>query len=464
MGVQPIKTWSLMKQSLRNRFGVKNHEGQRQGQSKVKFMESLMVEESSKIKELSQPKFEENLKIHVVDKTSKEPSCIMNEKSIEIKENERVEEKERLVERTCIFDSISIFSKESEHLECSKEKVSLRKSLKIQERMKEENLPTRSEDKGRDKEEERGNLFKDLPISLSLNPSLINKKLHANLGNYDFWVENGTFLGVLSFQGFQVGEIMEEAIRDWFISKIAFEEESFHGFTSFYKKFIKDSCTIASRLMDVSKKKTIFPWKLCLLLVEIASNQAYYSPILYSSFEVDFCDNLLMSFDLTPLFVDHALSLAKVKKMEFVKLRTNIFKGGVEDINRESEEPKDLLNGLSTSMRLKKLKALVDNGMIVYMTEALKSKVDEFEDQGKHSKTYPTIDGRVALTVAGRLLRMGARRSPTYHARGESTKLGKATPILHTLKKNLDSQATPTMELAPQGRNRIWEIRLGLLN
>ncbi|KAI5653101.1 hypothetical protein M9H77_30288 [Catharanthus roseus] len=29
IGAQPIKTWSLRKQSLRNRFGVGNHEGQR---------------------------------------------------------------------------------------------------------------------------------------------------------------------------------------------------------------------------------------------------------------------------------------------------------------------------------------------------------------------------------------------------------------------------------------------------
>ncbi|KAI5664020.1 hypothetical protein M9H77_23343 [Catharanthus roseus] len=40
----------------------------------------------------------------------------------EIKEKERVENKERLVERLYIFDSISIISKESELLECSKEK------------------------------------------------------------------------------------------------------------------------------------------------------------------------------------------------------------------------------------------------------------------------------------------------------------------------------------------------------
>ncbi|KAI5682061.1 hypothetical protein M9H77_03289 [Catharanthus roseus] len=54
----------------------------------------------------------------------------MNEKSIEkeecneLKEKERMEEKGGLVERICIFDSNSIFSIESEHLECSKEKES----------------------------------------------------------------------------------------------------------------------------------------------------------------------------------------------------------------------------------------------------------------------------------------------------------------------------------------------------
>ncbi|KAI5662520.1 hypothetical protein M9H77_21843 [Catharanthus roseus] len=43
MGAQLIKIWSFMKQSLRNRFGVGNHEGQ-QGQAKVKFMEPSIVE------------------------------------------------------------------------------------------------------------------------------------------------------------------------------------------------------------------------------------------------------------------------------------------------------------------------------------------------------------------------------------------------------------------------------------
>ncbi|KAI5675911.1 hypothetical protein M9H77_06861 [Catharanthus roseus] len=54
MGVQPFKTWSLMKRSLRNRFGVGNHEGQKQGQAKGKIMESSMGEKSTKANKLSQ--------------------------------------------------------------------------------------------------------------------------------------------------------------------------------------------------------------------------------------------------------------------------------------------------------------------------------------------------------------------------------------------------------------------------
>ncbi|KAI5672852.1 hypothetical protein M9H77_13216 [Catharanthus roseus] len=58
------------------------------------------------------------------------------------------------------------------------------------------------------------------------------------------------------------------------------------------------------------------------------------------------------------------------------------------DMNQESQEAKDLMTGLSTSARLMKLKTLEDNNMNVYMMEALKSKVDEFEDQGKHPKLF----------------------------------------------------------------------------
>ncbi|KAI5668634.1 hypothetical protein M9H77_18487 [Catharanthus roseus] len=101
----------------------------------------------SKVNEIPQAQevVEESVVLHVKEEISIVEHCdFMRDKniekeSIEIKEKERVEDKERLVQRLCIFDSISIFSKESAHLECSKEKemnsyVCI--ILKIQVRMK----------------------------------------------------------------------------------------------------------------------------------------------------------------------------------------------------------------------------------------------------------------------------------------------------------------------------------------
>ncbi|KAI5653075.1 hypothetical protein M9H77_30262 [Catharanthus roseus] len=79
IGVQQIKIWSLMKQSLKNRFGVGNHVEQRQVQQKVKFMESLMVEEFLKIKELSQDKIEENLKIPCLGRVTQKGTLLYHE-------------------------------------------------------------------------------------------------------------------------------------------------------------------------------------------------------------------------------------------------------------------------------------------------------------------------------------------------------------------------------------------------
>ncbi|KAI5676873.1 hypothetical protein M9H77_07823 [Catharanthus roseus] len=225
MGAQPIKTWNLMKQSLRNRFGVGNHEEQRQGQPKVKFIELLMVEESPKIKELSEDKIIESLKIYVVKETSKEePCCIMNEKSIGIKEKERIESEylecstekeseleksERIKENECFIEKQE--SEKEEQRE--KEIVILEKSKEVNFYANETNPffaseslcvqnfedPSKGEDgkltykihkyydnvsnyvpcvlgikdQGRNMEKELGAIFEELPISLSLNPSLM---------------------------------------------------------------------------------------------------------------------------------------------------------------------------------------------------------------------------------------------------------------------------------------------------
>ncbi|KAI5653240.1 hypothetical protein M9H77_30427 [Catharanthus roseus] len=126
------------------------------------------------------------------------------------------------------------------------------------------------EDEGRSIEKELGAILEELSMKLSLIPSLMcyevsfyaikefllkdfenrmgnNLKLFqvnplafekSNLKKEAF--EQSTFPHLLckimsvethqvSFQGFQVGENMMQAIQDWLISKNAFEEKSFHG-------------------------------------------------------------------------------------------------------------------------------------------------------------------------------------------------------------------------------------------
>ncbi|KAI5666852.1 hypothetical protein M9H77_16705 [Catharanthus roseus] len=89
--------------------------------------------EFSKLNELRQAtiEVEESDVLHVKEELSNVEHCdFMNgmnnvkEEYIEIQEKERVEEKQRLVERSCIFDSFSTLSKESELLQCLKEKES----------------------------------------------------------------------------------------------------------------------------------------------------------------------------------------------------------------------------------------------------------------------------------------------------------------------------------------------------
>lgn len=77
----------------------------------------------------------------------------MSGKSIEIKEKERGEEKARLVERSCNFDSISIISKESEHL--SVPKRNRVKELEKSERVKENEYFEKQESEKKRKEKKR---------------------------------------------------------------------------------------------------------------------------------------------------------------------------------------------------------------------------------------------------------------------------------------------------------------------
>ncbi|KAI5649711.1 hypothetical protein M9H77_35716 [Catharanthus roseus] len=93
----------------------------------------------------------------------------------------------------------------------------------------------------------------------------------------------------------------------------AIKERSLHGFTSFYRKFIKDLITIARSLIDVTKKMNGFIWEIYSPHLEFAHNFT----ILYSSCEVDYGFKLLISFALMSLSIDHALSLDRKRKNKF---------------------------------------------------------------------------------------------------------------------------------------------------
>ncbi|KAI5676267.1 hypothetical protein M9H77_07217 [Catharanthus roseus] len=94
----------------------------------------------------------------------------------------------------------------------------------------------------------------------------------------------------LHFKEFLLKDFEKKMGTNLKLFKSAFEEGSFHDFTRFYKKFIKDLSTIASLLFGEPTKMT-----------------------------VDYDFKLLMSFDTLSLSIDHTLSLEEETKMEFVE-------------------------------------------------------------------------------------------------------------------------------------------------
>ncbi|KAI5663711.1 hypothetical protein M9H77_23034 [Catharanthus roseus] len=183
-GIATNQDLNLMKQALRSKFGVKTHEGQRQGQARVKLMEPSIVDKAPKNKELPQAKLEieESLETHVLKETSNEDSCDnMNEKSIEkeecskFKEREIVEEKERVDEYYVNFANYS-------------------------------SCVLGIEDKGKSIEKELGICLQDLSIIPFLNASLSFhdvsfEELKYLLVSYTIYVDTLGDICVISFDG-----------------------------------------------------------------------------------------------------------------------------------------------------------------------------------------------------------------------------------------------------------------------
>nr|KYP33065.1 Transposon Ty3-I Gag-Pol polyprotein [Cajanus cajan] len=90
---------------------------------------------------------------------------------------------------------------------------------------------------------------------------LRDNHLYANLEKCIFCQEQVNFLGfIVGKERVQVDSEKIKAIQEWPTSKIVGEVRSFHGLDSFYRRFVKDFCTLASPLNELVKKDVPFLW------------------------------------------------------------------------------------------------------------------------------------------------------------------------------------------------------------
>ena len=90
----------------------------------------------------------------------------------------------------------------------------------------------------------------------SILNALRKEKLFANLKKCTFCTDKLVFLGfVVSTQGIQVDEekVLLSPMNVGYV-------HSFHGLTSFYRRFVKDFNSIIAPLIEVIKKNIGFKW------------------------------------------------------------------------------------------------------------------------------------------------------------------------------------------------------------
>ena len=90
---------------------------------------------------------------------------------------------------------------------------------------------------------------------------LRKNSLFANIDKCTFCVDNVVFLGfIVNKNGVHVDPKKIKAIQEWPTPQNVGDVRSFHGLTSFYRRFVPNFSSLASPLNELVKKDTPFCW------------------------------------------------------------------------------------------------------------------------------------------------------------------------------------------------------------